>query len=189
MADYNFQATPTLNDGVVQWQLCFIETGQPTVCNSPTSAYPNVSVPQNHANQLFSFKIVNDNTQLGITFAPDNPLWIKANSKPTGPGVNGQITGIGGGATPELQFTDKNSSAVTLKYQLNFVDKNGNKVTAIDPDIKNGGKVSAQLFNSPIAILIGAAILITLAVFFWNRIKPRVPGSGGPAAGGGNPGG
>jgi len=165
-----------------------METGQPAVCNSPTSSYPNVSVPANHFDKLFSFTIVNDNTQLGIKFA-DGPLWIKANSKPTGPGVNGQIYAVNGGGKTELTFKDKNSSMVTLKYQLNFVDKDGNKVTAIDPDIKNGGKVSAQIFHSPIAIAIAAAVAIFLLVVLWNKIKPRVTGPGGPAAGGGNPGG
>lgn len=199
MADYNFEATPTLSNGVVQWQLCYLDPVQPAVCNSPTSSYPNVNVPTNHLDQSFSFKIVNDNTQLGIKFSPDpvqnppptyvGPLWVKANNKPTSNVVNGQITDVTGAGTTELQFNDKNSHKVILKYQLNFVDMNGKKVTAIDPDIKNGGKTFAYFLTGPIAIAIGAAIVVILLVVFWNRIKPRVTGPGGPAAGGGNPGG
>ena len=199
MADYNFEATPTLNNGVVEWTLCYLEPYKPKVCNSATVGYPNVKVPQDHLDQTFSYKIIEDHTGLGITFSPDpvknpppsyaGPLWIKSNNKPTSLVIHGQIKDLSGAGTPELQFTDKNSHAVTLKYRLNFVDKNGSKVTAIDPDIKNGGKTFASYLNSPIAMAIAAALVVLLLVVFWNRIKPRGRGPGGPAAGGGNPGG
>lgn len=179
MADYEFEATPALVNNVVSWTLCYKGTNPPD-CNSATKGYPNVDVPVNKADQTFSYKIVNDNTGLGIVFSPDpvpnppprydGPLWIKSGQKPTAPIISGQIYNVGGAGTTELTFTDKNSSSAVLKYQLNFVDRGMNKVTAIDPDIKNGGHNFFYVSN-PIPLVIAAAVALVLLAAWWKKVE------------------
>jgi hypothetical protein len=168
MPNHDFEATPTLNtNGKVSWKLCYINPPDPPKCGTTKADYPNIELVQDSGKNTIKFVITGDQTNLGIKFAND-PLWIKKGSQPTGPVVNGQIESLKGHGTPELTFVDKNSkpdkadpSPYVLKYRLNFIDKDNNKVTSIDPDIKNGGTTAG--FNQTAVLLAGAGLLLLLA--------------------------
>lgn len=177
MGVQKFEATPAVVNGQVVWTLCY-KNPNPDVCGNSNATYPDVTVPQNNGSEQFQFKIVNDNTGLNIQFAANNPLWVQANSKPTGPGLNGQIppTSLGGQGTKTLTFVDLNSlpsptnpSAVVLKYQLNFTDGQGNAVTSIDPDITNGGKTIYAYLNTTVFAV--TAVVALALLFVWYRSR------------------
>ena len=138
MANQTLDFTPTKNaDGTVSWSLC-IKGG---ACGTGTDPFPAVYVHHGNADVKFDANIVNDQTGMGIKFAPTNPIWVQQGAKPTGPGVDTQIYDISNSVPTTLKFTDANCNHgdVVLKYQLNFVDSGGNPVTPVDPDIHNGG--------------------------------------------------
>ena len=141
MADYDFTATATLNNGVVEWELCRTDLDTDR-CGKDINTYPSVIVPEGKNNAKFEFVIV-DKTNLGVKFA-SNPIWIQQDTKPTGPILHEQIpsASVEGKETNTLKFKDKNDNpnGLFLKYQLNFTDAQGKAVTPIDPDIVNGGK-------------------------------------------------
>ena len=182
MPTQKFEATPTLKNGTLEWKLCHTSPG-PTKCGETKATYPYVDLGQNSGVHKFEFEITNDQTGLGIKFAND-PLWIALGTQPTGPAVDAQIENVcvADGGT-ELKFDDKNTkpnlndpAAVVLKYQLNFVDKDGKKVTAIDPDIKNGGtNFFGELNLLSLAISAGviATLLSALIFFFVGRWHHR----------------
>lgn len=166
-------ATPTKNsDGSIAWTLCHHQ-GAGKSCGNQPGSYPAVSVDK--ADQPFKITITGDQTDLGIKFASD-PMWMQWNAaktggswttKPTGPD-GGQIIGVQGAGTQVLQFRDTNSDEGVITYQLNFVDKNNNKVNPLDPDIRNGGgNVPPPPPPPPGATTWGSessAVLITAAV-------------------------
>ena len=172
-----FEATPTVVNGQVVWTLCYTNPN-PDQCGDSKATYPDVVVPQNNGDQPFQYKIVNDNTGLNIQFASENPVWVQANSQPTGPGVNSQVHKLAGGGQKTLTFTDKNSlpsstqpAPLTLTYQLNFTDGQGNPVTSIDPDIRNGGKTIFGSINNTVAVVAGVIALLLIVVWFRSRAR------------------
>jgi hypothetical protein len=182
MSHYEFEAKPTLNGSAVTWQLCVTKPTSQAACGTAPN-YPGVSVPQGQGNQSFKFTITNDNTQLGIMFAPSpppqsnpGPIWAQAGSKPTGPVLDGQIQTPNGAQNggKMLTFVDQNNNQGTLilKYQLNFVDQQGNAVTAIDPDITNGGKSVAHP-SQAVILAIAAAILLVVVATVVIRMRAR----------------
>jgi hypothetical protein len=198
MSNHNFVATPTINGTEVEWQLCYINTGQ---CgDGKTTPYPDVTLKKNGGAAHFTFTIEGDT---GILFAPNppssdpnppadkpGPIWVHQKGEGNGPGVHAQVRDVQGAGTNELKFKDKNDrpnffhpKAITLKYQLNFVDAQGKPVTSLDPDIKNGGKTFLA-FSAPVAAAIGAALAIILLVVWWKQLRPRR----NPVGPGSNPG-
>jgi hypothetical protein len=164
-----FEATATLRNGKVDWNLCYVDPPNPQQCGNTKGTYPDVALPANSGNHQFTYKII-DQTGLGIKFAND-PLWVKKGSQPTGPSTDSQIGTPTGWGTPVLNFVDKNTlpsatdpNPVVLKYQLNFTDQNNNPVTSIDPDITNGGTnaYSFAAYLLPVAIGLAAGILLTV---------------------------
>jgi len=130
--------TPTKNpDGSISWSLC-IQGGK---CSTAPGDFPAVDVGKGNADVKFVVNITNDQTGMGIKFAPTNPLWVQQGTKPTAPVLDSQIYGLSGANSTTLNFTDANCNKgdVTLKYVLNFVDNQGKSVNPVDPDIKNGG--------------------------------------------------
>jgi hypothetical protein len=103
------------------------------------------------------------------------PLWVQASTKPTGPGLNSQINSPNGAQNGNkmLTFVDQNNNQGTLilKYQLNFVDQQGNAVTSIDPDITNGGKTVFRPSQALIAI--AAALLLIVIVTMVVRMRAK----------------
>ena len=179
MQAYRLEVTPTIQNGQVRsWQLCHMNPSQPPVpiCGdgSPARPFPDVTVPMNQADPIFQFKIMGDS---GITFAPDStptkiggPIWIHERGDPNGPGVHGQIEDVKGAKTKTLVFKDENDFAIVLKYQLNFVDAQGKAVTALDPEIINGGKG----LMSNMALMIAAGVAIALvALWAWQILSER----------------
>ncbi len=151
MATKNFEATPTLVGQNVKWKLCHTDP-QPAVCGNNNGNYPDVTLTKGSGATVFQFKIVGDNTGLGITFAKTDPVVIKK-GEPVGPGTEKQIEPPNGNGSTTLTFVDKNSmpnkdhpDPVVITYGLNFIDKNNNPVTSIDPDITNGG---TQIIEPP----------------------------------------
>lgn len=181
---YKFEATPTVQNGqVTAWKLCYIESqvSYPD-CGYGTAQdpYPNVKVPPgpNTKNQPFQFNILGDT---GIAFAPASqnpgdpgPIWIHKKGDPTGPGIHPQIDTPGGGGSQQLTFINRNTQEVTLKYQLNFVDAQGKAVTALDPEIINGGK-NRLSDNSAFMISAGVAVAL-LALWAWRVFAARRTG-------------
>jgi hypothetical protein len=180
MQAYKFEVTPTVQkDGQVSsWQLCHMNPSQPPIpkCGdgSPSSPYPNTDVPEGQHDPLFQFKIVGNSD---ITFAPNppapkagGPIWIHKKGDPNGPGVHGQIEDIKGAKTKVLVFKDENDYQITLKYQLNFVDAQGKAVTALDPEIINGGKGFWSISNST-ALMIGGVVALVLLGLWFSRVR------------------
>lgn len=172
MASEKLQAVPTKGMGeTISWKLC--DAKVPTDCGT-LGSNPVTTLPHSFFAKTYNFEITitNDQTGLGIVFAPDppsspgkddGPLWIQANSKPSEFANDGHISWQSGGGTTTLRFQDKNKgSAVDLQYRLNFVDSNGKKVTAIDPEIKNGGSTIGFASSATVAILGGIVLLALL---------------------------
>lgn len=144
MQAQNLEATPTLQGNKVKWTLCHNKQDSKP-CGDAPGNYPKVDVEHN-ADVPFKITIVGDTTGLGIKYASD-PLWAQWgtqkpsggwSSKPSGNDTD-QLVDMNVTNNTVLHFRDTNSKAGDIKYQLNFVDKNGNKVDPLDPDIRNGG--------------------------------------------------
>ena len=173
-AHYNFEVTPTIRNGKVSWELCFLgPANPPNQVGCGTKA--NVYVPVGHASQTFKYTI-NDNTGLDLSFAPkpppagnDGPIWIQFGAKPTAAVKSDEISIPVGAGQKELNFIDRNDKAGVLKYQLNFIDKDGNK-SALDPDITNGGK-GFWAIGDPTTLMIGAAVAAALLFVWLSQVR------------------
>lgn len=180
------EATPSLHDGTVTWQLC---NNVKKVCSGPP--YPPATLPEGaKGDPPTPFTItINDPNHLGVIFAnnPNDPfasqdgngaIWIQPPPKtnPMHPVFDtaGQIATVTRATDTKIVFKDQNSgSPVRLTYQLNFTMK-GSPVTPIDPIIQNGGccvgvhhpgflpsTPAAFVIELSIAFIIG--ILVTVA--------------------------
>lgn len=164
--------TPSKGPGSkISWELCHKAPQKAEVCGKQNN-YPVVILGrnsgQNAGDQVFTVTI-NDKHNLGIKFSSD-PLWIQAATKPTSPVIDSsQIHSVTPGAT-QLIFKDKNDGApVTLVYQLNFVGADNKPVTAIDPDIKNGGTTIAG--SEQMTMLVAGAGLLLLLAAIWLSLR------------------
>ena len=164
--------TPTRDsNGDISWQLCYNGT-----CGGPPDFVP-VDLGKTEVPQTIVVSI-NDPSNTGVSFPAkvSDALWIQANSKPTGPviGPPSQIVGANS-ASKTLVFTDKNKNPpMTLKYQLNFVGPDNQKVTSIDPDIRNGGTTIIDFGIADAAVfLLGASISLALAALWFRRKAPQ----------------
>jgi hypothetical protein len=174
-----FEATPTLAGNKVKWKLCHTNP-DPDECGESNGTYPDVILGANKGGYDFQFKIVNDQTGLGIKFAATNPISIKK-GEPSGPGTEKQIDQVGLNGTNVLNFKDKNSmpnrdhpNPVVLDYQLNFTNQNNQAVTSIDPDITNGGTNTMYADLYDYLIPIGALLAgIVLTVMFRSFVLRR----------------
>lgn len=118
----------------------------------------------------FTYNIVNGG---GVTFAAQNPIWIKqGTAKPTAPVVDGQITNVAGGGTTTLKFTDLNSgNPVTLTYSLHFSDG-----TQIDPIIENqGGGPGLIGPDYSVYYIAGAVLLAAVLLVLLFRRRSAAP--------------
>lgn len=186
MADHSITLTPAKQgDGTIQWTMDY----DGKIGNGP-STYPPISLAAKEAHKL-TYTIVNP-PGLSINFDPamvqsgsgksiHNALWVQADTKPSTAVLSDQIKKVTVDPTV-LTFKDNNSGKpVTLIYQINFVDAaNQNaKVTALDPELKNGGG-NTMLFQSPLVV---AAIAVSVAViailvfrqFSRNRSAAQTP--------------
>lgn len=190
MPTQRFEARPTLEKtGNVSWELCHMNPSPPTSppkCGDSKATYPDVFLVRNTGKHKFEFNITQDQTGLEIKFAND-PLWIEQGAQPTQAVVDSQIENIKGKGTSELKFDDKNSkpdpgdpAPVVLKYQLNFVDKNNNKVTEIDPEITNGGTDTVD-GNQTALLLAGIALLMLMGAIWLGVVARRRAARSGPA--------
>lgn len=152
MSQVRLEAIPTIqNSEVVGWELCLKDPPKQDVCGdgSAQRPYPVVDLGGNPTNSASVIHIKIAENDLGVVFAQnrpdgDGPLWIQRNTKPTafviGPSDQIPRIKVTGGGSKNLQFVDNNSGdAMTLKYQLNFIDGRSLPVKGIDPEIKNGG--------------------------------------------------
>ncbi len=174
MQAHLIEVTPARNsNGGIDWTLC---NKTNNTCGG-SGNYPAVDLGQNTGSQVIVVSI-SDPSNLGIAFPSKaaDALWIQANTKPTGPviGPPNQIVGVTTGSNT-LVFTDKNKgSPITLKYQLNFVGPDNQKVTSIDPDIRNGGG-TVSLFGVDVAVafLIGATVALAIAAMWFRAIAAK----------------
>lgn len=174
MPAHLIEVTPAQVPGqAITWTLCYKNAA---TCGGPGS-YPAVDLGANTGPQIIIFNI-NDPANLGIKFDPTHPIWIQANNKPTGPvvGPPSQVVDVTPANNTTLVFMDKNKGpAMTLKYQLNFVGADNQKVTSIDPDIRNGGGTGKTFFGAAqaTALLIGAAVGIAVAALWFRRAAAK----------------
>jgi hypothetical protein len=168
----DYKLTPTLNSSTkkIEWKMCLVESGQDKVCGSKDGDYPNLELGKGKGAYVLQFRI-DDPAKLGIKFAA-NPLNIKTGNPN---GADSQITIPAGGGGTVMTFTDLNTlpssakpAAVKITYGLNFVDKNNKAVTAIDPDLTNGG--TGNRFDFADYLLpVGAGLLAGMALMFLYR--------------------
>ncbi|MEO7635547.1 MAG: hypothetical protein ABIS38_07875 [Sphingomicrobium sp.] len=161
---------PTIANGkVTSWKLCHNKpTNADCGFGSTQSPYPVVKFDRDSGDHHITINIINGN---GIKFAPTNPIWIQPDIKPTAAVVapTDQIdpSKISPGGGTELKFHDANKGGpITLKYQLNFVDANGAAVTALDPEILNGGKGKFVLSQAAVFLIAGSVLLALAAIWF-----------------------
>jgi hypothetical protein len=175
MPAQNITVTPSKGNGnKIDWTMCHTAPGKTELCSSK-NVFPAINVGTNSGTnagaQVFTVTI-NDVNKLGITFSSD-PLWIQANSKPKAPVIDAQIFDV----TPnpaKLIFKDKNDGGpVTLVYQLNFVGADQKPVTAIDPDIKNGGTTVSYDQTTVLVAVVGLAFLLVAIYLSIRTIRQR----------------
>jgi hypothetical protein len=180
-----FEVTPTMKNNKVEWEMCRVDNGQKKDCGKGDGNYPDVSLGKGQGATTFQIKI-DDPANLGIQFAA-TPVTIKKGN-PTG--ADNQINLPPGGGGTVTTFVDRNTlpdsanpNPVTITYGLNFVGKDGKTVTAIDPDITNGGNpgvieppgfggresTSYADYLPALAIGLLAGILLTLVVQYFRR--------------------
>lgn len=153
--------------GKIDWTLCHTAPGAGEVCGNSNN-YPVVVLGKGSGEHLFTVTI-NDPAKLGIAFSSD-PLWIQANTKPTKPVIDAnQVIDVTPSPT-KLIFKDKNTGTpVDLVYQLNFVGPNQKPVTAIDPEIKNGGTTVVGYDQT--SLVLGGVALVFLLAAIWLSIR------------------
>lgn len=159
--------------------------------------YPDIDL-SNPKNYQITYTIADIN-KLGIKFDPKvvdpvskpkaiNAIWI----------VEGSGTQKHAGAYPsqidqvklqkagtELVITDKNTEAVTLTYQLNFVGPTTlGEITSIDPEIRNGGGNTGYFYNVDIInVILGGAVLALTALLWVSHLRNRRRTAQTPATG------
>jgi hypothetical protein len=172
----------SVNGGPVQWTM--VHDG--SVGNGGN--YPPIKLPDGGPKDDITFTIVDING-LGIKF---DPAIIDASSKPKAINAIWIVEGSGSqkkaGAYPaefdkvsiqgngqQLVVSDKNSNGDVYTYQLNFVGSDPTqKITSIDPEIRNGGGTKAQLFSlETAAVLLSAAVLLLVAVQAFGYFRAR----------------
>lgn len=186
MGDKSIELTPAKQaDGSIQWTMDY--EGKK---GSSPGTYPAIDLPKDSGSHKLTYTIQNPEG-MSINFDPSevqlssgktilNALWIQENTKPTGPATSSQIKKVTLKSPTELQFKDENSgSPVTLVYQLNFVDaaNPGAGVTALDPELKNGGGGTISL-QDPIVIaaVIGAVLIAAILLRrFIRPVRSRTP--------------
>jgi hypothetical protein len=179
MTDHTVTLTPAKQaDGSIQWTMDY----EGKKGNSP-STYPIIDLKAKEAHTL-TYTIANP-TGLTINFDPSmvndssgksihNALWVQATTKPPQAMLSDQIKKVDIKSPTELKFKDSNSGdPMTLVYQINFVDasNSGAKVTALDPDLKNGGGNTTAYQNYAVLIAVVGAVLI--AVLLFRRFTQR----------------
>jgi hypothetical protein len=85
---------------------------------------------------------LHDQSGLNLTFDSEDPLWIGENCPcPPPQGVNSDQVQIANTAAQSLTALNANSGAAReLRYQLNFVAKDGSRQVC-DPIMENGGGI------------------------------------------------
>lgn len=178
MADHSITLTPARQtDGTIQWTMNYdgkIGTGP--------STYPPIDLAPKEPHKLtytianpagLSINFDQSKVQSGSGKSIDNALWVQAGTKPSVPVLSDQIKKVTVDPTV-LTFKDSNTgSPVTLIYQINFVDAGNQnaKVTALDPELKNGGGNTVYV-QSPLevaAIAVSVALVAYLAFRFFTR--------------------
>lgn len=171
MASHAITLTPAMVNNAVQWTMEYDGKSG----NSP-STYPVISLAAKEEHTL-TYTIANP-AGLSINFDPSmvtsggksihNALWMKSGSKPHSAKLSNQITDVSLTSPTVLVFKDENSgNPQTLVYQINFVDASNSsaKVTALDPDLKNGGG-NNNLQSYALEIAVVAGVLLVAALLF-----------------------
>lgn len=183
MADHTVTLTPAKQgDGSIQWTMDY--NGKKG--NSP-STYPVIDLAAKEAHKL-TYTIANPQG-LSINFDPSmvqassgqsihNAIWVQAASKPPQAMLSDQVTKVTVKPT-ELVIKDKNSgNPVTLVYQINFVDaaNPAAKVTALDPDLKNGGG-NNSLQSAAVAVAVVVGVVLIAGLLFRRFYRPAARGN------------
>ena len=166
-------AHPVETSGTLSWYLC-----HDGYCGGPGNPdnkhYPVVTLEPGARNTMFVVNIEDPTNAFGFSNTSTNPhngddaIYLTPGSgQHPGQGNNshGQIHNVTLATPKTLVFNNKNSWKGTLSYALNF-QKNGQPVTSIDPDIRNGGggggNEGLMLSASATTLVIGAAVAIAL---------------------------
>lgn len=164
--------------GAIQWTMVYKDH----VGKSGT--FPDIDLG-NDANVKFTYTIV-DAYNLGIVFdgtpVPNsnpqvpNALWIKPGSgaqKEAGVHTD-QIDNVTlKKQNSQLTFVDNNDNNEVLTYQLNFVNRlnPAEKVTVLDPEIRNGGGGGFDFIgrDDTVAVVLAIAVLALVALLWVGR--------------------
>lgn len=149
--------------------------------------YPDVDLPQSAPNTKIEFTIMDIN-KLGITFDPKvvdsasnpkafNAIWIANGSgAQKAPGAypseidNVQLVA----KNSKLVVTDKNSNTDVLTYQLNFIKPGAtDAITAVDPEIRNGGKGRSFEGMDTLALVLGFSVLALVGLLWVGHLRNR----------------
>lgn len=180
---HNVTLTPVTQNGQISWEMQYGSKKG----NGPDS-YPPIVIPHGSKNTKIEFTI---NDPGNITFVPvdQKPIYIQEidpaepQTKPVKGVVNYQfkVEKVSqDGKT--LTIKDKNGSAKTYSYELNF-----NNAPPLDPIIQNGGGGGGNQFYDWIAanpVIAGAAAVLLLALLAallrsrMVRSKPAAKGAG-----------
>ena len=136
---------------------------------SSSKPYPNIKPKKDDGPHFIVFTI--ENSPPNVTFA-DNPVWVSAAGKPTGPSTDPQI------ASPQVKndgkklvLFDWNSKEVDLHYVLKF-----NNARDLDPIIQNGGGGGGQPVPpfqfAYVQVLAAALIFLVIGMWVQKRFKP-----------------
>lgn len=165
-------ATPSMVNGQIQWSYSVCTEGG--ACNTgSTGHYPAISLPKQPPNSPATpvTVTINDTNHLGITFAAGNDaMWLQPgagncpHSSVWDPGSPPQITGFSRTSDTQIRFTDVNNAAGSFTYTLNFVNANHQAVTAIDPDIQNGGSSLMGGINTTQLVIESAVVAFVVAL-------------------------
>lgn len=156
--------------GQIQWTMVYKDKP------GKKGGFPDIDLG-NDAPVMFTYTIVNPaNLNIGFDHRPaegqdpkvKNALWVvEGSGTAKKPGIHtDQIEQVGIQAnTTQLRFKDKNSDHAILTYQLNFLNRDNpaEQVTALDPEIRNGG--GGEFLGVGLEWVAATLGLITLALF------------------------
>lgn len=181
--------------GAIQWTMIHGEKiGQ-------GGNYPDIDLDKGD-DYTITYSIV-DIDNLGIQFDPRvvdpgskpkaiNAIWITEGSGvQKSPGAYPEQIDHAGvqGNGRQLRVNDKNSDAVTLTYQLNFVGpRELGPIPSIDPEIRNGGGHGVDFLSmEAVAAVLGLAVLALVTLLWFTQWRSGGVRTEKPNVGGQNP--
>lgn len=116
--------------------------------------YPKVELPEGSGAHLIVIELSGNHE--GITFAPQDPMSVKAGSKPGVGSTDPQIAALGSTDGKQLFVLDSNQTPGDLHYALDMVGH-----ADVDPILQNGGR---GFVWGNTELLLGAAVFLVIGL-------------------------